>query len=338
MKDNEEFWDRPDLEEEEYYEGDYEEASDEEDYSDEPEDPNDFMDVYEEEYEDMAEEELMQKSNAVLDTALIRLEQGKLYKLIMQTIDDGMFGEVDCDERSIKNVEREMKAFIMSRLEVLLGIRKKVKKVAKPERKPERPRKEDFDDMEKAVLKKVVSSAIKKSGIKMVSEKPAQQPAKVMERPSSPKAEAPKPAPKKQASPRPQQQKPQERSQQQKPQQQKPQQQKPQQQKPQQEKPQRKVTPKSRAKKTSRPEKGEGKKSSKHPYQMSSKELIERNKRIGLKSSARLPEGATGAVPMPTSDEMQAHYNAIQAADSVDPRNQTSQLLQLIKIAKQQGE
>jgi len=129
-------------------------------------DPNNFMDVYEEEYEDMEDEELQAKTDEVLDGALIRLEQGRLYKMIMETIDGGMFEDTGCDERSIKNVEREMKAFIMSRLEVLLGIRKKAAKKVKVVREKQE---NQLSDVEVAVIKKLTNTAIQKSGIKPVS-------------------------------------------------------------------------------------------------------------------------------------------------------------------------
>jgi hypothetical protein len=128
--------------------------------------PEDFMQVYEEEYEDMEDEELEQKTTNVMDNALVRLEQGRLYKMFMDNIDQGMFTDSGCDERSIKNVEREMKAFIMSRIEVLLGIRKvrpQQINVIREEAKPQ------LDDLELAVIKKITSSAAAKAGIKPVT-------------------------------------------------------------------------------------------------------------------------------------------------------------------------
>jgi len=159
--DNEEFWNDREVMSEEEAEAlvkgqDYEEIEEESD-------PTDFMEVYEDEYEDMEDEDLQEKTNDVLDSSLIRLEQGALYKLIMETIDGGMFENTGCDDRSIKNVEREMKSFIVSRLEVLLGIRKK--KVRKVRIQSSYSQQNGLDAQEVAIIKRIVGSAAKKAGV-----------------------------------------------------------------------------------------------------------------------------------------------------------------------------
>jgi len=139
----------------------------------EGEDPADFMEVYEDEYEDMDDEALEEKAEEVLDDALVRLEQGRLYKMLMTHIKDGMLADVDCEDRSIKNVEREMTAFIVSRIEVLLGIRKRKVKVRQV--RPMLKSDPEFTAGEQQVLKKLVGNAVAKSGIKPMGS-PAEAP------------------------------------------------------------------------------------------------------------------------------------------------------------------
>src|ERR1035437_9642895 len=73
------------------------------------EDPN--VDIFEEEDEDMS---------SVLSDANLRLEQGRLYQMIMN---HDMFGETDADPKAIRNVQREMRKFARDRMETMLGMR-----------------------------------------------------------------------------------------------------------------------------------------------------------------------------------------------------------------------
>lgn len=61
----------------------------------------------------------------VLNDASLRLEQGQLYKLIMNT---DLFNEGDADAKAIRNVQREIKAFARERMEVMLGMRQEPSK------------------------------------------------------------------------------------------------------------------------------------------------------------------------------------------------------------------
>src|SRR5581483_10448163 len=86
--------------------------------------------------------------SAVLNDASLRLEQGNLYKMIMN---HSLFEGMEADARAIKNVEREIKRFARERMEVMLGMRQEAPKhavVASP-----------FNDLEVDILKKLASKA-----------------------------------------------------------------------------------------------------------------------------------------------------------------------------------
>jgi hypothetical protein len=104
------------------------------------EDPN--IDIFDEEDEDMA---------SVLSDANLRLEQGRLYQMIMNS---DIFGETDADPKAIRNVQREMRKFARDRMETMLGMRQEetVSKtiVSSP-----------FNDMEVTVLKLLASKMSK---------------------------------------------------------------------------------------------------------------------------------------------------------------------------------
>lgn len=56
----------------------------------------------------------------VLNNANLRLEQGRLYQMI---INHDIFGETDADAKAIKNVQREIRKFARERMEIMLGMR-----------------------------------------------------------------------------------------------------------------------------------------------------------------------------------------------------------------------
>lgn len=87
----------------------------------------------EEQLEEIAEEaayDLDKKESNVIYNARLRLEQAKLYEML---INHSLFAGVDASSDAIKIVEDELKHFIIRRLEILLGIRKPVKKTEVPE-------------------------------------------------------------------------------------------------------------------------------------------------------------------------------------------------------------
>ena len=296
--DKDDFWnDREVMSEEEaasLVEGqDYEEIEEESD-------PTDFMEVYEDEYEDMDDEELQTKADEVLDDALIRLEQGKLYNMIMETIDGGMFVESGCDERSINNVEREMKAFIMSRLEVLLGIRKK--KVRKVRINQPQRNQSGLDEQEVAIIKKIVGNAAKKAGIPQTSIKKVgtikavvgnTRPVQKAPAPKTSPALPPKPAAK-----------------------------------------DKKKTAKGKKRKAPTDER---KPLTKSPYQMSPEELMEYNKHIKSNSKTtgkQMIDPANPPIAQPTGDQMEQYH---QQGGNVSS-SQATTISTILNLMKQQGE
>lgn len=78
----------------------------------------------EETLEFMAEQE--QAFEDVLSDAHLRLEQGSLYK---QIINHNLFEGVDADPKAIANVQKEIRQFAKERMEVMLGMRKEASTV-----------------------------------------------------------------------------------------------------------------------------------------------------------------------------------------------------------------
>lgn len=99
-------------------------------------------DVFEDEEEDT--QQLMQDAN-------LRLEQGRLYQMILQ---NDIFGETNADPRAIRNVQREIRRFVRERMETMLGIRQEQVKEQTIVSSP-------FNDMEVTVLKMLASRASK---------------------------------------------------------------------------------------------------------------------------------------------------------------------------------
>lgn len=56
----------------------------------------------------------------LVSNARLRLEQGRLYEMLLN---HDLFGNVQADDRAIKNVQKEIRNFIKERLEVLLGLK-----------------------------------------------------------------------------------------------------------------------------------------------------------------------------------------------------------------------
>jgi len=96
--------------------------------------------------EDQGESEDAMEDVQILSDARLRLEQGRLYEILMT---HNIFEGVQADQRAIKNVEREIKNFIKERLEIMLGI------------KSEKPKQVEIglDPEEIQILKGLVSKA-----------------------------------------------------------------------------------------------------------------------------------------------------------------------------------
>jgi len=88
--------------------------------------------------------------SVILSDANLRIEQGTLYKMIMN---HDLFEGMDVDPRAIKNVQREIRQFARERMDVMLGMRqpKSVESVVSS----------PFNELEVTVLKRLASAASK---------------------------------------------------------------------------------------------------------------------------------------------------------------------------------
>jgi hypothetical protein len=86
----------------------------------------------------------------VLSDAHLRLEQGSLYKMIMN---HDLFAGVEADPKAVHNVQKEIRKFARERMEVMLGMRQEVE--ATPVAQVISP----FNDLEVEVLKRLASKA-----------------------------------------------------------------------------------------------------------------------------------------------------------------------------------
>lgn len=103
--------------------------------------------------EQEAEEQVEEDYTSVLSDARLRLEQGRLYEMLMN---NNLFQDLDVDPKAVKNVEREVKNFAKERMEIMLGMRQEKSKeslvqvVASP-----------FNDLEMEALRALASAATK---------------------------------------------------------------------------------------------------------------------------------------------------------------------------------
>ena len=68
--------------------------------------------------EEIQEEE--EDFTAVFNDANLRIEQGRLYQMIMN---HDIFEGMDADERAVQNVQKEIRKFARERMEIMLGMR-----------------------------------------------------------------------------------------------------------------------------------------------------------------------------------------------------------------------
>lgn len=73
----------------------------------------------------VSEEEEEQDDADILSNARLRLEQGRLYEMLMTT---DVFQNMDADGQAVKNVQREIKRFAKERMEVMLGMKEPAEK------------------------------------------------------------------------------------------------------------------------------------------------------------------------------------------------------------------
>ncbi len=108
------------------------------------------VDPIQELVEELSEEEPEDDFQAILQDANLRIEQGTLYKMIMNS---DLFSEMDVDKRAIDNVQKEIRKFAKERMEIMLGMRREVQKesiVSSP-----------FNDLEVEALKMLASKMTK---------------------------------------------------------------------------------------------------------------------------------------------------------------------------------
>ena len=109
--------------------------------------------IFEEEFEDFDEELLAEEQSLIIDSAELRLEKGRLYKML---IEHRLFDGVDAAPEAVASVEEEIKDFIVERLEVLLGMRaEKEREVQHIVQEPQ------FNDLEVQVLKRLANKVSK---------------------------------------------------------------------------------------------------------------------------------------------------------------------------------
>jgi len=105
----------------------YDMVQDQEEYGEhtyEEPDVVEYEDIDDEFIDSIQEEsafELNEGETRTVYNARLRLEQAKLYELL---INHNLFENVEADVNAINNVQKELKSFIMHRLEILLGIKK----------------------------------------------------------------------------------------------------------------------------------------------------------------------------------------------------------------------
>jgi hypothetical protein len=103
---------------------------------------------YEEAQEMITDED--EDFSTVLSDARLRLEQGKLYEMIMN---HDIFNGVEADDRAIKHVQKQIRNFAKEQMEIMLGMRQEAPKVQAMsiENFP-------FNDVEVLVLKTMAST------------------------------------------------------------------------------------------------------------------------------------------------------------------------------------
>lgn len=126
--------------------------ADDEEFRDVPEDGYDgpVVTEYLEDTAPQASEDDEEDYSEVLSDARIRLEQGRLYEMIMN---HELFKDVDADPRAVKSVQKQIRKFAKEQMEVMLGMRQTTYQ-APALNNP-------FNGLEIDVLKKLASAASK---------------------------------------------------------------------------------------------------------------------------------------------------------------------------------
>ena len=119
----------------------------------------DYDDEYEEDYDDEFYEDFIEEYDEeeeinTVNEAHVRLEQGRLYNML---INHNLFEGVDADPVAISNVQKQLKEFILEKLEEMLGMRAKKEKSEVQQVVVQ----SDFNELEIQVLKRVASKMSK---------------------------------------------------------------------------------------------------------------------------------------------------------------------------------
>lgn len=124
------------------------------------------FDNIEEELEDLYEN-VEEENNeiSVIKKAQTRLEQGRLYEMLIK---HDLFENVDALPEAVDNVQKEIKTFIMERLEVLLGMRSE-------KEKEQVVSYSQFNDIEVEALKQVAARLTKGSSGNVVKKQPSNE-------------------------------------------------------------------------------------------------------------------------------------------------------------------
>jgi hypothetical protein len=150
--DTENIWDQEEASPEEMG---FEDFNDQQEYSEEEED------VFEDIFDDTED---VQPQLSVMESARIRLEQGRLYEMLIK---HNLFDGVDAIPEAVTKVEQELKEFIVERLEILLGM-----KAEKEKQIQHVVYDSQFNEMEIQALKMVASKITKGASLSSPSSEP----------------------------------------------------------------------------------------------------------------------------------------------------------------------
>lgn len=104
--------------------------------------------------EQVQEEETEEDFSTVLSDARLRLEQGRLYEMIMN---NDLFEGTDADPKAVKHVQKQIRNFAKEQMEIMLGMRQE----AAPAEAGMSASSFPFNDLEVEALKAIASAATK---------------------------------------------------------------------------------------------------------------------------------------------------------------------------------
>lgn len=114
------------------------------------------FDVFEDEEEETAD---------VMSDVNLRLEQGRLYQMVLQ---GNIFADTNADPKAIRNVQREIRKFVRERMETMVGIRQEQQLQTPVVSSP-------FNDLEVTALKMLASKVSKGATENFVQSAPGPQ-------------------------------------------------------------------------------------------------------------------------------------------------------------------